>query len=65
MRYETLRHNTYSKKRNHNSNIFGMYIQEMQENIADTWIISPEVVKEHEGIANFKESRNNTWIRAR
>jgi hypothetical protein len=39
-----------------------MYIQEMQEKIADTWRILPEVVKENEGIANFKESRHNIWI---
>ena len=37
----------------------------MHEKIADTWIISPEVVKEHEGIANFKASRHNIWIQAR
>jgi hypothetical protein len=42
-----------------------MYIQEMQEKIENTWRISPEVVKEHEGIANFKASRHNTWIQER
>jgi hypothetical protein len=31
-----------------------MYIQDMQEKIVDTWRISPEVVKENEGIVNFK-----------
>jgi len=39
-----------------------MYIQEMQENITNTWRILPEVVKEHEGIGNFKSSRHNIWI---
>jgi hypothetical protein len=53
-RYETLRHNTDAKQRKSNSSIFGMYIQEMQEKIANTWRISPEVVKEHEGIANLR-----------
>jgi hypothetical protein len=65
VRYETLRHNTDAKQRKSNTSIFGMYIQEMQEKIANTWRISPEVVKEHEGIANFKASRHNTWIQAR
>jgi hypothetical protein len=37
--------------------IFGMYLEEMQEKIVETWRISPEVVKENEGIANFKASR--------
>jgi hypothetical protein len=37
----------------------------MQEKIVDTWRISPEVVKEHEGIANFKEYRHNIWIQAK
>jgi hypothetical protein len=44
-RYETLRHNIDPKQRKANASIFGMYIQEMQEKIADTWRISPEVVK--------------------
>jgi hypothetical protein len=37
----------------------------MQEKIADTWVISPEVVKEHERIANFKAYRHNIRIQAR
>jgi hypothetical protein len=41
-----------------------MYIKEMQEKIADTWRISPKVVKEHEEIANFKASRHNIWVQA-
>jgi hypothetical protein len=42
-----------------------MYIQEMQEKIENTWRISPEVVKEHEGIANFKTFKYNIWIQAK
>jgi hypothetical protein len=42
-----------------------MYLGEMQENIEDTWRISLEVVKENEGIANFKASRHNIWIEAK
>jgi hypothetical protein len=48
-----------------NSSIFCMYIQEIQEKIADTWRVSPEVVKENEGITNFKASSHNIWIQAR
>jgi hypothetical protein len=39
-----------------------MYLKEMQDKITDTWRISPKVVKENEGIANFKASRHNMWI---
>jgi hypothetical protein len=63
--YETMQHNEDAKHRKSNSSIFGMYIQEMSEKIADTWRISFEVVKEHEGIEKFKESIHNTWIQAR
>jgi hypothetical protein len=61
-RYITLWHNTDPKKRKDNTSIFGMYLQEIQENITERWRISPEVVKENEGIENFKEYRHNIWI---
>jgi len=64
-RYITLWHNADPKHRKANTIIFGMYLEEMQENIVDTWRISPEVVKENEGIENFKASRHNMWIQAR
>jgi hypothetical protein len=64
-RYITLWHKTYSKQRKTNTNIFGMYLDEIQEKIKKTWRISPEVVKENEGIENFKASRHNMWIQAK
>jgi hypothetical protein len=64
-KYENPRHDTNSKQRKANASILGMYIQEMQEKIANTWRISPKVVKENEGMANFKESGHNTWIQAK
>jgi hypothetical protein len=51
-RYETLRHNIDPKKSKDNSSV-------------DTWRLSPEVVKENEGIVNFKESKKNIWIQSR
>jgi hypothetical protein len=39
-----------------------MYYDEMQEKIANTWRIPPEVVEEHQSIDNFKASRHNMWI---
>ena len=42
-----------------------MYLEEMQENIEETWRISLGVVKENEGIVNFKASRQNMWIQRR
>jgi len=64
-RYETMWHKTILKQRKVNSEFFGMYLGEMQEKIEDTWRISPEVVKENEGVENFKEFRKNIWIQAR
>jgi hypothetical protein len=61
-RYETLWHNAIPNQRKSNSSIFFINLGEMQKKIEDTWRISLEVVKENEGIANFRASRHNIWI---
>jgi hypothetical protein len=40
-------------------------LRRCRKNIAETWRISPGVVKEIEGISNFKASRHNMWIQER
>jgi hypothetical protein len=52
-KYTTLWHTSYAKERKVNSNIFFMYYEEMQENLADTWRIPPKVVEENQHIAKF------------
>jgi hypothetical protein len=61
--YTTLWHTSDAKQRKENSSIFSMYYDEMQENIANTWRILPEVVRKNQGIADFKASRHNMWIK--
>jgi hypothetical protein len=64
-KYTTLWHNSDAKKRKKNSNIFSMMLEEMQENISTTWRIPPEVIRENQGIADFKDSRHSMWIQTR
>jgi hypothetical protein len=60
--YESLWHTTVARERKTNSNIFVTYLEEIQEKVAETWRIPPEVVEEYKKIANFKASRHNMWI---
>jgi hypothetical protein len=39
-----------------------MLFDEMEKNIANTWRIPPEVVRENQGIVEFKASKHNMWI---
>jgi hypothetical protein len=42
-----------------------MLFDEMQEKLANTWRIPPEVVKEYQIIDKFQASRHNMWIQAK
>jgi hypothetical protein len=42
-----------------------MFLEDMQQKTTNVWRIPIEVVKENEGIANFKASRHHMWIQAR
>jgi hypothetical protein len=55
-KYESLWHTTVTKDRKENTNIFKTYFEEIQEKVAETWRIPPEVVEEYKMIANFKAS---------
>jgi hypothetical protein len=56
VQYESLWHNTIAKDRQENTNIFKTYLEEIQEKVAETWRIPPEVVEQYKTIANFKAS---------
>jgi hypothetical protein len=43
-----------SKKISGNANTFSRYLSDIQDNIANTWRMPPEVITQHQGIANFK-----------
>jgi hypothetical protein len=65
MQYTTLWHASNVKKGRKILVYFLMYFDEMQEKVAETWRIPPEVVEEHKNIANFQVSRHNMWIQAK
>jgi hypothetical protein len=48
-----------------NATIFEGYLCDLQDTIANTWRITPEVVAHYQGIANFKATRHAMWIQAR
>jgi hypothetical protein len=48
-----------------NATIFEGYLHDLQDTIANTWRITPEVVAHYQGIANFKATRHAMWIQAR
>jgi hypothetical protein len=52
------------KRRSGNANTFARYLSDIQDNIANTWRITPEVVAQYQGIANFRATRHNMWIQA-
>jgi hypothetical protein len=47
-----------------NAGMFEGYYNDLQESIANTWRITPEVVAQYQGIANFKVTRHTMWIQA-
>jgi len=64
MQYISLGRTSYSKTRSENTGMFAGYYNDMQEIIANTWWITPEVVAQYRGIAKFKVTKNTVWIQA-
>jgi hypothetical protein len=52
------------KNRKVNATIFEGYYNDLQESIANTWRVTPEMVAQYQGIANFKVTRHAMWIQA-
>jgi hypothetical protein len=44
--------------------MFAGCYNELEENIANTWQITPKMVMQYHGIANFKETMHTVWIQA-
>jgi hypothetical protein len=42
-----------------------MFLEDMQQKVANIWSIPIELVQENEWVANFKASRHHMWILAR
>jgi len=65
MRYLSLGCASDPKNRKTNASISEGYHNGLQESIANTWQVTPEVVAQYQGIANFKATRHAMWIQAR
>jgi hypothetical protein len=52
------------KRRSGNVGTFAWYLNDIQDNIANTWRITLEVVTQYQGIANFRATCHNMWIQA-
>jgi hypothetical protein len=63
--YTSLGRNSDPKHRSANTGTFSRYFSEIQESIANSWRITPDVVAQFRDIANFKATRHNMWIQAR
>jgi outer membrane autotransporter protein len=65
MRYLSLGSTSDPKNKSANAGMFAGYYNDLQESIANTWWVTPEVVVQYQGIANFKATRHAVWIQAR
>jgi hypothetical protein len=45
--------------------LFVGYYNNLEESIANTWRVTPEVVMQYQGIANFRAMCHNMWIQTR
>jgi hypothetical protein len=63
-RYISLGSTSDSKTRSENAGMFAGYYNDLQEIIANTWRIMPEVVMQYRDIANFKMTMHTVWIQA-
>jgi hypothetical protein len=53
-----------SKNRKENAAIFEGCLSDIQDNIANTWRVTPEEITQSQGIDNFKATRHAMWIQA-
>jgi hypothetical protein len=64
-RYTSLRSTVDPKKKKLNSDMFMIYLTEIQNRVAETWRIPIETVQEFGQIANFQASRHSMWLQAK
>jgi hypothetical protein len=53
------------KIRSGNASTFAWYFNNIHERIANTWIITQEVVEQYQGITKFMATHHNMWIQVR
>jgi hypothetical protein len=58
MQYLSLGSTLDPKNKSANAGMFTGYYNDLQESIANTWRITPEVVGQYRDIANFKATRH-------
>jgi hypothetical protein len=63
--YTSLRSTIDTKANKVNNDMLFQYLTGIQNNLADTWRISPETVQEYGHITNFRASRHNMWLQAK
>ena len=64
-RYTSLHSMAYLKKKKLNSDMFALYLIEIQNRLAYTWRIPTEIVQKFAQIANFQASRHSMWLQAK
>jgi hypothetical protein len=62
--YTSLGSTSYCKVRSKNESMFMGYYNNLQESIANTWQINPEVVTQYWDITTFKVTKHTVWIQA-
>jgi hypothetical protein len=60
--YTSLRRTEYPKVKKFNNGIFMHYLTDIQNNVVDTWRISPKTIQEYGKIVNFRASCHNMWL---
>jgi hypothetical protein len=63
--YMSLQSTAEPKAKKINNDIFALYLTEIHNKLADTWIISPETIQEFGKIVNFQASRHSMWMQAK
>jgi hypothetical protein len=63
-RYTSMGSTSDPKRRSGNASTFAWYFNDIQESITNTWRITPEVVAQYQGIANFRATHHTMWIQA-
>jgi hypothetical protein len=61
--YTSMGSTLYPKRRSGNTDTFSRYLNDIQENIANTWRVTPKVVTQYQGVANFRDTRHDMWIK--
>jgi hypothetical protein len=64
-KYISLCSNADPKRKKVNTYIFARYFIEMQDLIANTWRITPEIFQEFGQVSNFMETCHSLWMQAK